>query len=392
MKIVDVAEFYSPTAGGVRTYVDQKLAAGAALGVEVVIIAPGRVAETERRAGGKIIWVPSQKLVADGNYRLFWNFRNIHAILRAEQPDVIEASSPWTAAWIVAAWNGPGVKTLFMHADIVATYPYRWYGKILSRKRIDQLFAWYWTHLRALDKRFDATIVSGDWLRRRLCEYGLKDPKVAPLGVDVAAFDPALRSADLRRELLAKCGLGEDATLLVGVGRHHPDKRWPFLMRVTQDARIGQPVGLVVMGAGLKRAGVAEMAARLPHIHVAGRVPYADMARILASADGLIHGSGAETFGLAIAEAIASGCPIIVPDTGGSADLARPDYAELYHTGDYDDAVAALQRFLARDREAMSRAAAAAELTTPLGHFRRLFGIYGELAARSARQQLAVAS
>lgn len=391
MKIVDVAEFYSPTAGGVRTYVDQKLAAGAALGVEVVVIAPGPRAEVERRPGGKIIWVPAQKLVADGNYRLFWNFRPVHEILAAERPDVIEASSPWTAAWIVAAWNGPGVKTLFMHVDPVASYPYRWYERLLSRRSIDRIFGWFWTHLRALDRRFDATVVSGEWLSQRLQGYGLKEPKVAPLGVDVTAFDPALRSAELRRALLAKCGLGEDATLMIGVGRHHPDKRWPFLMRATQDPRVDKPVGFVIFGAGLKRAGVGAAAARIPHIYAPGRVPHAELAQIMASADGMFHGSGAETFGLAIAEAVASGCPVIVPDSGGALDQAHPDYAEVYRTGDYDDAVAALRRFLSRDNAAMRAAAASAVPTTPLDHFRRLFGIYADLVVANG-QQVAIAA
>ena len=394
MKVVDVAEFYSPTAGGVRTYVDQKLAAGAALGVEVVVIAPGAEAKVEHRHGGRVIWVPSQRLVADGNYRLFWNFKPIHDILDAEQPDVVEAGSPWTAAWVVAAWPGRAAKTMFLHVDPVASYPYRWFGGFLSRRRIDQLFAWFWVHMRALDRRIDATIASGDWLADRMASYGMRRPRVAPLGVDTGAFSPRLRDAALRREYLAKCGLPEDAMLLIGVGRHHPDKRWPFLMRVTQDPRIGKPVGFVLFGAGMKRAGVDEAAAKLNYIHVSPRVEHATLARIMASADGLIHGSGAETFGLAIGEAVASGLPIIVPDTGGSADLAKPDYAETYHTGDYESAVMALKRFLARDRAGMSVAAAAAHLTSPTEHFTRLFTIYAELAGRGSvlvPEQVAVA-
>jgi len=41
VKIVDVAEFYAERGGGVRTYVNQKLAAAAAAGHEAVVIAPG---------------------------------------------------------------------------------------------------------------------------------------------------------------------------------------------------------------------------------------------------------------------------------------------------------------------------------------------------------------
>ena len=42
MRIVDVNEFYSPTGGGVRTYIDRKLSVMAALGHQQIVIACGR--------------------------------------------------------------------------------------------------------------------------------------------------------------------------------------------------------------------------------------------------------------------------------------------------------------------------------------------------------------
>ena len=41
MRIVDVCAFYTPHGGGVRTYVEQKLAVGPKLGHEIIILAPG---------------------------------------------------------------------------------------------------------------------------------------------------------------------------------------------------------------------------------------------------------------------------------------------------------------------------------------------------------------
>src|SRR3546814_3677974 len=68
-----------------------------------------------------------------------------------------------------------------------------------------------------------------------------------------------------------------------------------------------------------------------PHIHLLA--PIADrtlLARVIASADALIHGCEAETFGLAAAEAVASGLPLIVPDEGGASDFVGPDNGECY--------------------------------------------------------------
>lgn len=394
MKIVDVAEFYAPKGGGVRTYIDQKIEAGAALGHEIVVIAPGERDLVEERRGGRVHWVRSQRLLADGNYRLFWNFSPVHAILDAERPDLVEASSPWTAPWIVAAWRGDVARTLFLHADPVATFPYRWFGGLLSERRIDTLFGWFWANLRALDRRFDRMVVSGAWLQARMMRYGIRKPAVAPLGVDTAAFSPALRDIDLRRHLLELCGLPPSATLLIGVGRHHSEKRWPMLMRAAGTA--GAPIGFVIAGDGLDRARVERAAGRASNVHLLGNVgDRALLARMLASADGLLHGSGSETFGIVGAEALASGLPMIVPDTGGIADLARPDYAETYATGVPSSAVEAIGRFLARDRAEMSAAAfaAAARIGTPFERFGELFDIYGGLiAARSGRGECVVAA
>jgi alpha-1,6-mannosyltransferase len=125
-------------------------------------------------------------------------------------------------------------------------------------------------------------------------------------------------------------------------------------------------------------------------VHVAGRISdQKKLAGVLASADALIHGSAAETFGLALAEALCSGTPLIVPDAGASATFAAPGYAETYKTGDARDAAAAILRLLAQDRATLSRAAsaaAAAKVSTIEQHFETLFGIYERVvAARSTR-------
>jgi alpha-1,6-mannosyltransferase len=51
--------------------------------------------------------------------------------------------------------------------------------------------------------------------------------------------------------------------------------------------------------------------------------PISDRARLatlMASADVLVHGCDAETYGLVVAEARASGLPLIVPDGGGALE------------------------------------------------------------------------
>ncbi|MFV1883522.1 MAG: glycosyltransferase, partial [Balneola sp.] len=115
MKIVDVAEFYTDHGGGVKTYINQKLQAGAELGHEIVIIAPGKESREEERFGGKVIWVQSPPLLFDSHYYKFSDEKEIHEILNRENPDLVEASSPWKGGRIVAGWKGNAVKTLIFH-------------------------------------------------------------------------------------------------------------------------------------------------------------------------------------------------------------------------------------------------------------------------------------
>ena len=71
------------------------------------------------------------------------------------------------------------------------------------------------------------------------------------------------------------------------------------------------------------------------------------MARLYASADLLVHGSGAETYGLVVAEAISSGLPVVVPDCGGASDFAPRARSAVYRIGDSDACAAAILRLAA---------------------------------------------
>ena len=384
MKIVDVAGFYSPLGGGVKTYIEQKMALGAARGHEVVVIAPAEADGTEERPGGRIHYVRSPKMWIDGRYHQFWSAKPVHRLLDMEQPDLVEASSPWQSGHILAAWKGDVPRILFMHSDPVASYPHQYLGRALTRTQIDRLFEWFWFGLRRLARRYDETIVGGDWLARRLTGEGVANVRAIPFGVDTELFTPARRSAALRRELLARCGLGEQDTLLVGIGRHHPEKRWPLVIEAAAAARHGdRRAGVVLLGDGIGRRGVEKAAAAVDQTVVMGQVAdRSELARILASADGLIHGCASETFGLVAGEALAAGVPLIVPGIGGASELARPAWSETFAQLRVNQATAAVERFMARDRGLMAAAAARAgeTLVGPAsGHFERLFAHYEAL-------------
>jgi alpha-1,6-mannosyltransferase len=393
VKIVDISEFYSLTGGGVRTYVDKKFKAAARHGHSLTVIAPGAKNQVEARVGGKLVWVEAPQLPFDRNYRMFWRAADVWRILDHEAPDVVEGSSPWRGGWIAARWQGPAARMLFMHADPVAVYPQTLLAGVIAPPTIDRLFGWFWSYLRRLNARFDGCVVAGPWLAARFARYGLRNLQVIPFGVDTASFGPGHRDNAVRLTMLEKCGLGPDAALLINVGRHHPEKCVGMVIDAVSKAQQSKPVGLYVVGDGVSHAQVQAKAARASHIHVAGHVnDRAGLARMIASADALLHGSSAETYGFVVAEALCCGTPVIVPNAGGAGDLAAAEYAETYAPGDPNDAAAATLRLLERDRAELSCAALDAgqrRIGDIEGHFEKLFAFYRQAAHRKRAEPLA---
>ena len=388
MKLVDVCAFYAPKGGGVRTYIDRKLKAGAALGHEVVVIAPGVRDEVEERGpNSRIVWVKSTVFPLDFNYRYFSDIPALYAALDREQPDFVEASSPWRSASIIADWPGKAPRALIMHADPLSAYAYRWFDPVATRATINGMFNRYWRHLRRLDAAYDMIVSASPGLSARLTAGGLKRVVTNPMGVDPGVFSPGLRDADLRKGLLDLCELPETATLLIGVGRFSPEKRWPMLIDAVTAAGSAHEVGLVLVGQGRDLKAIERRIGGNPHVRVlapiAGRN---ELARVMASADALLHGCEAETFCMVAAEARASGLPLIVPDEGGASDQARACGGWIYRSADPAAAADAINQYcLGRETGVAGPNADVPPPRTMDDHFHELFATYEALIAPSAR-------
>lgn len=388
MKLVDVCAFYAPKGGGVRTYVDRKLKAGVALGHEVVVIAPGTEDRIEQRGpGARVVWLKSTVFPLDFNYRYFSDIPALYAALDRENPDFVEASSPWRSASVIADWPGKTPRALIMHADPLSAYAYRWFDSVASRQAIDGLFDRYWRHLRKLDAAYDLIISASPGLSGRLTAGGLRRVVTNPMGVDPGVFAHHLRDAGLRKALLELCELPETATLLLGVGRFAPEKRWPMLVDAVTAAGTQHQVGLVLVGQGRDLKTIERRIGGNPHVRVLAPIGSRDeLARVMASADALLHGCEAETFCMVAAEARASGLPLIVPDEGGAADQARACEGWIYRSADPVAAAEAIAEFcVGREAGIAGPRAPKTPPRTMDDHFRELFATYERLIAPAAR-------
>ena len=147
-------------------------------------------------------------------------------------------------------------------------------------------------------------------------------------------------------------------------------------------------LGLLLVGDGAKRQKLELIAERYRNVAVLPPITdRSELARLLASADALVHGCEAETFCLVAAEARASGVPMIVPDRGGAVDQLAEGAGTSYTAGRDQSLEQAILRFINRGPE-LQRAAAvrASHPRTMDEHFADLFARYDALAPRALAQ------
>jgi alpha-1,6-mannosyltransferase len=378
VRLVDVCGFYSPHGGGIRTYVEEKLRLAERLGQDITILAPGGADATiDFGPSARIMTIASPRFPLDRKYFSFTDQQAVHRALDLLQPDFVEASSPWNSANYVAAWPRATPRSLVMHSEPLSAHAYRWFERIVEPPAVDRAFDWFWQRLRRYGKVFDAVIVANSSLAQRLASGGVDKIMTVPMGVQPGLFSPSRRDEALRNRLLALCALGPEATLLMCAGRLATEKRVPMLVEAATIAGRRRPIGLVIFGEGRSHKEVLRAIAGNPHVRLLQPVrERAQFATILASADALLHGCEAETFGMIAAEAQASGIPLVAPDMGGAGDFVR-DTALGFRPADTFDVVRAILELPLGARKAVTP-------RTPRSmedHFRELYRLYASLGS-----------
>lgn len=406
MKILDVTEFYSERGGGVRSHLSQKSQVSCQLGVEHVIVAPGPAdqdidvmgvpgtasvathdgptAKNAKNGSARLVRLAGPSLPYDATYHLLWRVDKIRERVRRERPDILGIHSPYVAA--AAALSVPrahfGARVFTWHSDFIDTYLRVMLERHASPRLASAALEPLWAMVRGIARGCDATFVAARWQAEKLRAHGVERVVQLPFGIERSRFRPERRSEETRRALL---GPGREAwALLVGVGRFAVEKRWDVVLDAFAKVRASRPAVLVLFGDGPERAEL-EARAKGSDVTFAGFVTDRDgLATALASADVLVHGCPYETFGLSIAEAMACGLPVVVPDEGGAAELVDDSAGETYASLDADECARAILRVLARDKATLREGALAAAAGAPdvVDQFARTFDAYRELLPR----------
>ncbi len=302
LRVVIVTESFLPQINGVTNSVLRVLEYLRSKGHEALVIAPESASGVSEYSGFRVKRVPSFEM--KGMLPLGFPHKALEPLIDGFSPDVIHLASPFFlgnyAARIAERLEIP---TLSIYQTDVAGFA-RHYGLTIAH---DSLKKW----VARIHTRTTRTLAPSNWSCDDLKSSGVKNVHLWQRGVDSVKFSPEKRDIDLRCELL---GVRPDRKLVGYVGRLANEKRIDDL--ATLDKR--DDIQLVIVGDGPARMRLER---ELPNAKFVGYQGGEDLAHYYASLDIFVHTGKHETFCQSIQEALASGVPVIAPNSGGPTDL-----------------------------------------------------------------------
>ena len=314
MKICDLTQFYSPVSGGVRRYVEQKVAyvRHARPDCQHILVVPGETTESHGDQVSRVYTIASPLVSRTSRYRALLKLHLVEEVLEKERPDIIESGDPYQLAWkAVASGRGLDIPVVgFYHSHFPEAYirsVAKYFGKLAIAIAQDASRR----YVRTLYNSLERTFVPSPTLATLLRHWGVERVESIDLGVDADVFHPnGAPSALLRRELK----IPEGRRLLLYVGRLASEKN----VRTLFDAfgilhrKAPQKYHLLTVGDGALRPALVRLRQETQCVTWLQycREP-AELASVYRTSDLFVHPGIQETFGLVTLESQACGTPVV---------------------------------------------------------------------------------
>lgn len=347
MKSLHMTNSWHETSGGIATFYRVLIEQANRRKQEIRLVVPG---EHERMEDcgefGRIYHIKSHPARLNAAYRMIYPPQFLFAgsklqqILISERPDVVEICDKYTLNYLGA----------LLRAKLLPRVDFRPLVIGLSCERMDDNFHSYigtvpfaktfcsvymrWLYFPF----FDHHIANSEYTAAELSSAArghlvARGTWIRHMGVDLHHLSPRRRSTTYRRKLLQNfAGAGQDSILLLYVGRLAPEKNLTLLFDLLAHLAGARErdFRLLIAGGGIERTRwEADAAQRAP-----GKAVFLDhipdknvLADLYANADLFVHPNPREPFGIAPLEAMASGLPLVAPNSGGITSYANAENA-----------------------------------------------------------------
>ncbi|MDX3078467.1 glycosyltransferase [Streptomyces sp. MI02-7b] len=351
LRIVRLANFVTPTSGGLRTALRHLGEGYVAAGHESVLIVPGAGASDEMTSQGRVITLPGPLVAGTGGYRVLTGRRRLERLLDSLRPDRLEVSDRTTLRWTGEWARRRRVRAVMVSHESVDGVLRTWgMPSAMAQNAADRIN-------RRSAHHYSRIVCTTGWAAAEFERIGARNVVRAPLGVDLENCHPSHHDPELRARYA-----GGAEILMVMCSRLSPEKRPGRALEALAYLRSqGVDAVLVVAGEGPMRERLEARAreARLPVSflgHVSGRH---SLSALQATADVVLAPGPVETFGLSALEALACGTPVVASALSALPDILGPAGAAATDDGPaFADAVRHLLSRPEHVRRAVARAQA----------------------------------
>ncbi|GAA4625782.1 glycosyltransferase [Cellulomonas oligotrophica] len=307
MHVVHLTNAYAPASGGVRTMLHALGEGYAPHGHRLTAVVPAASRGVDHEPWGVRVRLPGPRVPGTAGYRVLLDAAAVRRTLDQLAPDRVEVSDRFTLRHVGAWSRAHGVPSvLFAHERLDGL------ARTLAHLPASTARAAADVANRRWAASFDRIVVTTAYGGEELDRIGVPTVRV-PLGVDLDVFHPGART---------RGPAGPDVVLAL-CSRLSPEKKPHTAVATLALLRAeGVDARLVVLGDGPEASRLRRLAADLPVTFLGHVEDRRAVARTLADADVTLAPGPLETFGLAAAESLACGTPVVAARGSAVAGLA----------------------------------------------------------------------
>lgn len=383
MNIVMFTNTFTPHVGGVARAVSGLADGLRSNGHRVLVVAPTFPDMPDQEQG--VVRIPALQKFAGSDFSMPLPVTlPLVAELDFFEPDIIHSHHPFllgdTALRVAASRSIPVVFTYHTRYELYGHYVAQ--ESAVLKRLVRHLTLGYCDLC-------DHVIAPSESIAEFLADGGVAAPvSVIPSGIDCALFASGNRAR--ARDLLA---IPENAPLIGHVGRLSPEKNLDYLTEALSIVLASnRDAFFVVTGDGPRRATMERIFREKglgTQVRFTGVLTGRDLADAYAAMDFFAFSSLSETQGLVLAEAMASGTPVIALDAPGAREVVSDNLngrllAENASPGQFAHALASLAELSEKEIHAMrGRARETARSFSAETALTRTAALYEQLRARS---------